>query len=271
MDVNSRPRPQWIPCRLCQGEACFWFTKKVMNKHNIGYYQCQKCSHIQTEVPYWLEEVYKNLDFRRDVGIVSRSMKTAQLTLALALYLKIAPDTPCLDIGAGTGLLVRYCRDHGLNYYYDDPYSQNIFALGFDINSLKERAHISLMTAFEVFEHFANPSKDIEEIFGRHPDYLLLSTSLYKGQGTDWWYFLEDGQHVAVYTENSLKFIGERFGYYLYSDSSYHLFSKKTLSRNIVKKIRNNRESLAKRYKKKYGSRIESDFRNWRHCNNDCA
>ena len=261
MDSHHISKPKCLPCRVCKGKALFWFTKQIINNHMIAYYQCQECSHIQTEEPYWLKETYQNLNFQRDVGIVSRSIKTAQLSLALAWHLDMPPDEPCLDFGAGTGLLVRYCRDHGLNYYYDDLYSQNVFALGFEINCLKNPSGMRLVTAFEVFEHFPHPSKNIANILSYEPDYLLLSTALYKDQGIDWWYFLEDGQHVAVYTEKSLRMLGEQFGYHLCSDADYHLFSKEILPNRLIKKLRKNREAYAQRYKKRYGSKIDSDFR----------
>ena len=258
MEVVSKST---IPCRVCQNDSRYWFSKTILSKYEVGYYQCSVCGHIQTEEPYWLEEAYFNLNFRRDVGMVSRSIKAAQLTLALAYTLKISPNEICLDYGAGTGLLVRYCRDHGLNFYFHDRYSKNVFAIGFEIDSLGNFAKPVLLTAFEVAEHLPNPTENFKEIFAYKPDYVLISTELYANEGKDWWYFLDDGQHVAVYTEQSLHKIGAQNGYYLYTDSRYHLFSLSPLPTRIVKKLRRYPDRKAHRYKKKYGSRIDSDFK----------
>ena len=54
-------------------------------------------------------------------------------------------------------------------------------------------------------EHFPDPLKSFGELFQLQPRYILFSTTLYAGEGPDWWYLGEDGQHVAFYTRRSLE------------------------------------------------------------------
>ncbi len=249
-----------IPCRVCQGGAPRLFIKRLRKKYDVSYHRCEKCGLVQTEIPHWLEETYAALDFRGDTGMVERSLCTARYTVALADALDIGPEEPCLDWGAGTGLFVRLCRDNGLNFFYSDRYSKNVFALGFEAPAPGGTFAPKLATAFEVAEHFPEPVRDFEEPFAYKPEYFLFSTTLHRGETADWWYFLEDGQHVAIYTEKSLAIIGERLGYHLISNGeNLHLFSREKLPPNLLQKVKRHAKSGARRYRKRYGSKTEAD------------
>jgi hypothetical protein len=254
-------RSREAPCRVCGQPAAPFFSKSISGKLEINYFKCPACGHVQTEPPYWLEETYRNADFQRDVGMADRSVWTAQTTVALAHRLGIGPDESCLDWGAGTGLFVRLCRDYGLNFFYTDPYAQNVFARGFEWNTQEPQPAWACVTAFEVAEHFPNPLADFDRLFRLAPRHLLISTLLYQDQGPDWWYFGGDGQHVAFYTRRSLEVIARHHGYHLASDNSdLHLFSREPISDRLLESCRKSRVKLADRYRKKHGSRILRDF-----------
>jgi hypothetical protein len=248
------------PCRVCGKEAPPFFTKQILSKHKVTYFKCPACGHVQTEKPYWMEEAYRDPGYKLDVGMADRCIWTAQTMVALAGRLSIGPREPCLDWGAGTGLFVRFCRDYGMNFFYFDPHPRNIFACGFEADA-GERQKWACVSAFEVAEHFADPVKDFGELFRLLPRYILFSTLLYQGQSADWWYFTDNGQHVAFYTRRSLESIGAQNGYHLASNGcDLHLFSKEPVRTRILDACRKHREKEAQRYRKKYGSRIESDF-----------
>jgi hypothetical protein len=249
-----------IPCRVCQHEAPQFFVKRLRRKYDVSYHRCTHCGHVQTETPYWLDETYSALDFRGDTGMVERSISTGRYTIALAKMLEVGPEDRCLDWGAGTGLFVRFCRDHGLNYFYADRYSKNIFALGFEAPPPGKDFRPKILTAFEVAEHYPDPLEDFKEPFAYQPDYFFLSTVLHRGEGPDWWYFLEDGQHVAIYTEKSLAILGEKFGYRLITNGeNLHLFSREKLSSSLLKKVKRRAKTYAQRYRKRHGSKTDSD------------
>jgi hypothetical protein len=259
MSSAPLPPPPPIPCRVCNSPAPFLFHKLLAGKFNVAHYRCPSCGQVQTESPYWLPEIYADQDFMRDVGMVARSFWTAHLTLALAEVLKISPDDACLDHGAGTGLFVRHCRDHGLNMHYQDRYAKNIFALGFEADRLAATTPKTLVTAFEVAEHFPNPLDDFQALFAGEPQHLFISTRLYEGQGPEWWYFAESGQHVAIYTEESLRRVATHFGYHFQSDFDIHFFSRQKIPWRLLKSIRRHPEKAALRYRKRHGSKIEGD------------
>lgn len=248
-----------LSCRVCGADSSFFFSKTLAYKYEGRYYKCKSCGHVQTQPPNWLDEVYANLTFAPDTGMVARSITTAHYTLALAAQLGIDANEPCFDFGAGTGMLVRICRDHGMNYQYLDRYASNVFAIGFEVDPDITNTKPHLVTAFEVAEHFPDPLKNFKEIFDLDPEFIFFSTRLYEDQGPDWWYFLDDGQHVAIYTEESLRRVGEHFGYQFTSDFDIHLFSRQAVPKKLLKKIRRAPEKAAKAYRKKHGSRTEDD------------
>jgi hypothetical protein len=216
-------------------------------------------------MPSWLGQAYENPGFELDVGMADRSISTALTKVGLAWRMGINPAEPCLDWGAGTGLMVRICRDFGLNYFYSDPHSQNIFARGFEAPTAGSNPVWACVTAFEVAEHFASPLEDFGEILKLSPRFLLFSTTLYAGQSADWWYFGENGQHVAFYTRKSLEFVARHYHYHLATNGSdLHLFAKEDVSDRALKKCAEYRDRFSRRYKRKHGSRTFPDFENIR-------
>jgi hypothetical protein len=259
--IDVQAKPESAACRVCGQAASRFFNKLILGKHLVAYYKCPACGHVQTETPHWLNEAYQGLSFQHDVGMADRCVWTAQTTVALAGRLGIGPEEPCLDWGAGTGLFVRLCRDYGMNFMYRDPHATNVFAQGFEATAQIEPSAFKLITAFEVAEHFANPVEDFGALLRLSPDRLLFSTLLCQGQADDWWYFTDDGQHIAFYTRKSLETIGRQYGYHLASnDCDLHLFSREKTADRILDSCRKSRESLAARYRKKHGSRILKDF-----------
>jgi hypothetical protein len=250
-----------IQCRVCGHWADFFFTKRILCKHEVSYFKCASCGQVQTEEVSWLAEAYENLSFQRDVGMADRCIWTALTTVALAHRLGIGPQEPWLDWGGGTGLFVRLCRDHGMNFFYRDPYAKNVFAKGFEAPEASTSGGWTGVTAFEVAEHFPDPSRGFAEIFAKSPRYFFFSTLLYQSQAPDWWYFTDDGQHVAFYTRKSLEILGQRAGYHLASNSSdLHAFSRDRIADRVLDSCRKSRERIARRYRRKHGSRILGDF-----------
>lgn len=250
-----------VECRVCRAAAEPFFSKTILGKHTVAYFKCPNCGLVQTEKPYWLAEAYQEPIGKLDVGMADRCVWTAQTTVALALRLNIKPESPCLDWGGGTGLFVRLCRDYGMNFFYYDLYGKNIFAGGFDRADAPASVAWACITAFEVVEHLPNPLDDFGEFLRLSPQYFLFSTLLYTGQPADWWYFTNNGQHIAFYTRRSLELIAHHYGYHLASnDCDLHLFSRESVANRLLDSCRKSRVRKAQKYQKKHGSRITGDF-----------
>ena len=125
-------------------------------------------------------------------------------------------------------------RDIGFDFYWHDPYTQNIFAQGFEYP--ENCGEIELLTAFENFEHFANPLEDLEKMFSITHN-IIFSTELVPEpvpKPDEWWYYgLEHGQHVSFYSQQTLKIIAEKFGVNCYSYNNLHFFTRKKISKTL--------------------------------------
>lgn len=225
-------------CRCCNKITTPAITGRLLGE-NIQYFECNYCGYVQTEQPHWLEKAYSTAINDSDTGILVRNAANAKITIATLCVLKKQNEL-VVDYAGGYGVLVRHLRDYGIDAQWYDPYCTNLFAKGFEFNN----ANASLVTAFEAFEHFVYPCKEIDNILNVAPN-ILISTELIPTpipeQG-DWWYYgNEHGQHIGFYKIDTLKYIANKFNKYLISDGQrYHLLSQHPISSkkwNIMKKI----------------------------------
>ncbi len=221
-----------MKCKICDSSAQALARAKVLNKYDVQYVQCNNCGFIQTEEPYWLDQAYTNAITSSDLGLVGRNIHLARRSKT-TLGVLFDRDAKFIDYGGGYGLFVRIMRDHGFNFYRYDKFCDNLFAKGFDSDP-GGNGEYAAATAFEVFEHLADPISEIEKILSFSSS-ILFSTVLIPPANPkpgEWWYYgLEHGQHVALYTYQSLKQVAKRFGLHLYSNrSTLHLLTPKTIS-----------------------------------------
>lgn len=221
-----------VKCLICDSEARMCFQKTVLFKHAVNYFRCPACGFLFTEKPYWLAEAYQeDLKGIRDIGMVERNLHMSDLTVRL-INRHLDPRKKFVDFGAGTGLFVRLMRDRGFDYYFDDPFSRNIFARCFEASKLAlGPGEYELLTAFEVFEHSPDPVGDVGRMLA-FSDSILFSTELQPADANsleDWFYLLPDaGQHVAFHTPDSLRALARQFGMKVFSNaSSLHFLTKR--------------------------------------------
>jgi len=217
------------------------FTATLLNRYTVQYYQCPNCEYLCTENPYWLEESYKTPINFTDTGILVRNILFSKITSCLIFFI-YSKEKQYLDYGGGYGIFTRLMRDIGFDFYWFDPFADNLFAKGFEYPSNTEE--IELITSFENFEHFVDPIIDLEKIKAISPNILFSTKLLPKpilGPG-DWWYYgLEHGQHVSFYSEKTLQTIADKFGLKYYSlEHDLHLLTHHKLNKFsllIIKKI----------------------------------
>jgi len=216
-----------MECRICGVPTEPAFRARIMGKYDAGYHRCPSCGFMQTDDPFWLSESYASAINDIDLGPVNRAVTGSRLVEGVILSF-FDPAARHVDYGAGYGVLVRLMRDRGFDFYWSDPHCQNIFAKHF---VAEPGRRFELLTAFEVFEHLADPIQEIGQML-EMADNLLFSTLLVPrraNRAEDWWYFgPEHGQHIAFYTRRALEVQGERFGLHLASDGEgMHLLSRR--------------------------------------------
>lgn len=226
-----------IQCNICHSDSQLLEKAVILDKYNVQYYSCTSCGFIQTETPYWLDEAYSSVIARSDIGLIGRNIKFSKFCSAL-IPLFYDPSASFLDYGGGNGMFVRLMRDKGFDFYWQDKYATNQFASGFDA---PEGRKYSLLTSFEVFEHLPHPLEIIEDMF-RYSQTIIFSTRVlprWKVLPPEWWYFtLDTGQHVSLYSMESLHCIARKFSVQLSSNGiSLHIFSPRTIPGFILKTL----------------------------------
>ena len=223
-------------CRLCNTQAQPTFSAKILKKYTITYYHCHTCGLLQTEDPYWLKESYLESINRSDTGILARNIENSKI-VASVIFFFFNKNAKFLDFAGGFGIFTRLMRDIGFDFLWSDPYTDNLVARGFEYSGNSE---IELLTCFECFEHLVNPLEDIEKMLSISQNIFfttsLLPTPVPKPE--QWWYYgLEHGQHVAIYSLDTLQFISRKYGLFLYSFSNFHLLTKKKISSSFFKLV----------------------------------
>jgi hypothetical protein len=232
-------------CKICQKETANIFQVKILNKYDTNYFYCSNCGFLQTENPYWLDEAYASPINVEDTGIMKRNLDLLHPALNIIYYF-FNHKKVFLDYAGGYGIFVRLMRDIGLNFKWQDDFSTNLLARGFEYSNQDD--NIELVTAFEVFEHFANPLAEIEKILKISKN-ILFSTVLLPDnpfQPKEWDYYgLGHGQHIAFYSHKTFKFIAEKYGLNYYTDgSSIHFLTTKKVNPFFFKVLVSRKKSL---------------------------
>ncbi len=215
-------------CKICDAQTNKIFNTKILCKYDIDYFQCTYCNFVQTEKTYWLEESYQNPMNLTDTGILLRNQRSCRIVTSV-IFLFFNKNNKFLDYAGGYGVFTRLMRDIGFDFYWDDPYTQNMLSRGFE---KQQNQKFDVVTTFESFEHFDNPLLEIEQIIKISKN-IIFSTELVpkKVPNPDtWWYYgREHGQHISLYSIKSLNFIAKKFDMNYYNIDNLHFFSEKKI------------------------------------------
>jgi hypothetical protein len=142
---------------------------------------------------------------------------------------RLFPDGPYVDWAGGCGLFVRLMRDQGFPFYWQDRYSENVLAKGFDWATRGDVGKASVVTAFEVLEHVPDPLEFFRQVLGETGARSIFFTEvLHAGTHVDpeWFYFAPvTGQHISFYSAKTLRTIAQRLGMHLHSRGMLHFMT----------------------------------------------
>jgi hypothetical protein len=184
---------------------------------------------------YWLNEAYSDALSASDTGLLARNIIFARISKIIIVLLK-KKQGKFLDFGGGYGILTRLMRDQGYDFYWYDKYAKNLISRGFE-GDIEHDIKYDMITSFENFEHFDSPLEEIEKVL-KLSDSILFSTELMPSDlpsPEKWWYFcLEHGQHISIFSFKSLEYIAKKNNFNLISNGTgLHIFSKRALSPKI--------------------------------------
>lgn len=228
-----------MKCKICQSATKEIASLQVLQKYAVAYHRCTACDFIQTDEPHWLKEAYTNAITSLDIGLVSRNQYL--LSVVPRIIDHAFPEGKIfVDYGGGYGMFVRMMRDAGYDFYRQDIYCENLFARHFDIADAPAQ-RFDLLTAFEVFEHLADPVAEIKKMLGLS-DHLVFSTELsdrHLEDFTSWWYVApQTGQHIAFYNSKTFARIASALSLNFYTNgNNLHILTRKVLPSASLQKI----------------------------------
>lgn len=232
----------------------------ILGKYEIEYFRCRDCQFIQTEKPYWLAEAYGDAIVSSDVGLISRNERFARIVDRMLRFV-YSDAIQCVDYGGGYGMFTRMMRDRGHHFLHRDPFCKNLFAAGLEAEV--SSGGFDFLTAFEVFEHFSEPHKDLQ-ILDATADHWLISTEPVPDptpQPHEWWYYvLDGGQHISLWSKRALQSVASHYGRQLTSYRGLHLFSKSKVNSFLVNHILRDRSSRVLDQFRRRQSLLQSDF-----------
>ncbi len=230
-------------CKICNSTTKQVFTSKILKKYDVKYFKCNNCGYLFTEDPFWLDEAYSRSINLSDTGLLDRNIYFSKV-LSVLIFFCFDKKGYFLDYAGGYGVFTRLMRDIGFDFYWHDPYTQNLFANGFE-KDLKSNSRFELLTAFEVFEHLVNPKEELEKMLG-FSNTIIFSTELMPQEvpdPKDWWYYgFNHGQHVSFYSEKTLNTLANQFKLNYYNVDEIHILTKRKFNNSVLilmKKLRN--------------------------------
>ncbi|WP_052580683.1 class I SAM-dependent methyltransferase [Leptospira inadai] len=206
-----------------------------MRKHLVSYFLCPDCGALQTEAPYWLDEAYNSAIIDADTGLVARNIFFSEM-LSCVLFHIFGAKGKFLDLAGGYGMMTRLMRDRGFDYYWSDPYCENILAKGFGIED-SGCEKFDAVSAFEVLEHTVHPKDFVRESLSR-ADTFVFTTEIFREpvpDPRDWFYYaFEGGQHIIFFQNRTLSKIADDLSLHYFSNGVLHIFSKKSIAKSVV-------------------------------------
>jgi hypothetical protein len=220
-----------VSCPICDMTSMLFDHAVILGKYEASYLRCDACGLVFAADPHWLSEAYEESIASSDIGLIARNLRTADVTTRV-LRIFFPKSKSFVDFGAGNGMLVRLMRDFGYEFGYYDPYGPNLFARGHETH-LGKSSHFDVGTAFEVLEHLRRPVDELRPL-AASCDVILATTTVAPEPPprlNEWWYYaLDSGQHVTVYTERALDELARRLGYYRTSAAGFHVLARTKLS-----------------------------------------
>ena len=230
-----------VACPVCQS-ACQWLDSMDCNRAcllelppsgvMVSYWRCSSCGFCFTpEICAWSESefsrsIYNEEYVRLDPDALElRPRNHADFLDACFGNEKV--QIRHLDYGGGEGMLAGILQAAGWNSTSWDPFFNRQ-------QTLEDLGQFNLISAFEVFEHVPDVNRLMAQLDRLLSDSgmivfstLLSDGNIRAGEKIDWWYVGPRNGHISLFSQASLRRLGERFGFILESHSeNLHVFRR---------------------------------------------
>ncbi len=222
-------------CPICDSYTHYIGSKYV--NQSFRFKRCNFCnfifienfrsdfSNIYNEAYYLGKGFDSNVRYIQQLKMGDKSIKNYEYEGILKIIKKLLPgEKKCLDFGCGTGGLVRFLKNHGIDALgYDDGFAFE-YTRSAEIPIINKTELDSLestfdfISAIEVLEHIPNPLETFNT-FRRllKPGGVLFITTgnsePFRNSIFKWHYTKVPAVHISFYEPSTLKYILEKTGF----------------------------------------------------------
>ncbi|MGH6883979.1 class I SAM-dependent methyltransferase [Hypericibacter sp.] len=253
--VSERPPPAPLPlsaapetaCKICAAVSPLFdvvdFHKICKERQGrslhlsgrpVYYYRCPQCGFLFTRsFDQWQPEDFAKFIYNRDYPALDPDYAEARPRENAAHIQQLFGDRlrglQLLDFGGGNGRFAAQLREAGCQAESFDPFAT---AVSSSMSGTGRR--FDIVTAFEVFEHVADPVACLDAIDRLlAPDGLLLLSTLVTdgedgkasiGPRLNWWYAAPRNGHISLHSRHSLTRLLAKAGLNIASaNQSFHM------------------------------------------------
>lgn len=233
--------PQPRKCKICGGMSVPFDTVErlkacMSDRYPLGvsglgilYRRCEECGFIFTSdfdsysAEDWAAEIYNEDYIKVDPGYIDYR---PALSAGLIRSQFSRQHTIGLDYGAGSGQMAAMLRSSGWRYDAIDPFGASRMEPG-------HAGRYNLCSAFEVFEHVADPSGALASILsmcsaGRLM--IVIGTQLSDkevdgARRLSWWYASPRNGHISLFSRAAMAHMARQAGldYACFGQSTHYL------------------------------------------------
>ena len=177
---------------------------------NVLFLECERCSLLFKSANFFptaAKEKARYLLHENNVDDLNYQQFVSPIVNVITK--EHSHDNKGLDFGAGTGpVIAKLLKDKGYNISLYDPFFHP------DNSVLSEK--YDFIICCEVMEHFHNPRKEFEllrKLLNPNGSLYCMTQLIPKKSDFKSWNYRNDPTHVVFYSEKSINWIKEHFGF----------------------------------------------------------
>ncbi|WP_217907712.1 MULTISPECIES: class I SAM-dependent methyltransferase [Desulfosediminicola] len=193
-----------LVCRLCGADEVTFFHADDTRE----YYRCRECKLVFVPQQFWLSAKKEKAEYDLHQNSEDDSGYRKFLSrLSGPVISRLNAGAHGLDFGCGPGSpLAKLFAEQGFSVELYDPLYRNE-------PSLLEKQY-DFICATEVAEHFKEPGKEFQSLFGmlKHGGLLGIMTKRVLGlQAFRNWHYIRDSTHVSFFSEETFDYLANQY------------------------------------------------------------